>query len=89
MKCIKNGSPIAGTSYMNPILPIYFLGSRHGHSFVLHFLILYLKTAREVSSFRKFGISSQIFGANEERVSLPVYTIVVLIHCNMLVFLTL
>ena len=74
---------------MNPILPIYFLQIRHGHSFFVHVLILFLKTACEVSSFREFGISSQIFGAYDERVSLSFYTAFVLFLWNVLVFLKL
>ena len=34
-----------------------------------------LETTSEVSFFRKFGLSSQSFGANEERVSLPLYAV--------------
>lgn len=60
---------------INPFLSIYFLQSRHGHCLFNHVLILFLKTASEVSSFRKSGISSQIFGADEETVSLPLCVI--------------
>ena len=56
---------------INPIISIYFLQSRHGHCLFNHVLILFLKTASEVSYFRKSGISSQIFGADEETDTLP------------------
>ena len=65
---------ITVTFYLNPVLPICSLQSRHRYSFVVHVLILFWK-ASEVFSFREFGISSQIFGANEERVSLSLYTV--------------
>ena len=41
------------------------------HCLFNHVLILFLKTASEVSYFRKSGISSQIFGADEETDTLP------------------
>ena len=44
---------ITRTSLMNPVLPIYFLLTRDGHSLVIHVLALFLKTASKVSSFRE------------------------------------
>ena len=58
MKNIKNDR----TNY---VLSIYFLQSRQRHWAVVHVFVFFLKTASDVSSFRKLGISSQIFGANE------------------------
>lgn len=46
-----------------------------------------LENAGEVSSFREFGVSFQIFGANEERASLPLYIVFALFLCNALVFI--
>ena len=66
-----------------------FLTERHGHWLVVYVLILFLKTASDISSFKEFGRSTQIFGANEERVSLPLYTVFVLFLCNILLFLKL
>ena len=56
---------------MNPKCATYFLQSLHGHLSLVHFLILSLKTAREFSSFKSLGMSSQIFGAREEILSVP------------------
>ena len=52
---------------MNPVLPIYFFQSCHDHWLVVHILILFLKTARDISSLREIGMRFQIFGANEGR----------------------
>ena len=71
---------------MNPVLPIYILQSRYGHSFVVHVLILLLKAASEVSFLTEFGTRFQIFVANQKRVSLPLDT-VVLCLCNTIVFI--
>ena len=75
---------------MNPVLSTYLLHSRHRHSFIVHILILFLKTANDVRSLKKFGISSQIFGANKkESHYLPLYTVFVHFLRNILVFLKL
>ena len=71
---------------MNAIPSIHFLQTQHGHLLVVHVLILFLKTSIEVYSFREFGTSSQIFGANEERVLLQLYTVFVLLLGNILYF---
>ena len=77
MKCIKVDNK---TDYHWNILDksdssYTFLTEWHGYWPVAHTLILLSNTASDVTSFREFGISSQIFGASEERVSLPLYTV--------------
>ena len=46
-----------------------------------HVLVLFLYTASDVSRFREVGISSQIFRASEEKVSLQLYAVFVFFLC--------
>ena len=46
---------------MDSVLPLYLLQRCHGHSLVVHDLILFFKNPSEVSSFKEFGISLQYF----------------------------
>ena len=53
-----------------------------------HVLVLFLNTASDVSRFREVGISSQIFRASEEKVSLQLYAVFVFFSLyNLHVFL--
>ena len=48
-----------------------------------------LEHLSEVSSIREFGISSQVFGASEERASLQLYNAFVLIQCSFSLYMSL
>lgn len=54
---------------------------------MVHIFILFLKTASDVSPLRGFRIKSQIFRANEERVLLPVHTVLSFFSAIYLYFL--
>ena len=48
-----------------------YIHSLHGHWLVVHVLILVFNWDSSVSSLSDWGISSQILGAKEERLSVP------------------
>ena len=71
---------------MKPTWPIDFLHSLHGYWPVVHVLILVLNWD-SLSSLSDWGISSQILGAKEERLSVSQKTIMFLFLNSILLFL--
>ena len=59
---------------INLTCPMYTLQVRHGHISVVQVFILFLNLSSEFPFLKLSGGKSHVFGASEERPSLPKYT---------------
>ena len=67
---------------MKPTLPIYVLQSLQGHLSVVQNFIFSLNISNEFALLMSLGTNSHIFGASEDMLSVPKYTVRFLRLCS-------